>query len=55
MEQMQFATVTVSCKTDGCENQNIDLEVKVIYPAGSVVCGPCGKEITFTMPDSPSE
>jgi hypothetical protein len=55
MEEMQFATVTVSCQTDGCENQNIDLEVKVVYPTGVVVCGPCGKEITFTMPDSPSE
>ena len=55
MEELQFATATVTCQTDGCVNQNIDLEVKVVYPSGIVVCGVCGKEITFVMPDSPDE
>jgi hypothetical protein len=55
MEQMQFASVTLTCKTEGCFNQNIDIESKVVYPSGNAFCGPCGKEIIFTMPDSPSE
>ena len=55
MEQMQFATVIVACNTNGCENQNIDLEVRVFYPSGIVMCGPCSNEIAFTMPNRPEE
>jgi len=53
MEEIQFTTVMVECKTDNCENQNIALEVIVVYPDGAVLCGGCHKGIVFVRPTSP--
>ena len=51
----QYATVTVSCLTKNCLNENIGLEIKVFYPAGEVMCGTCGNKISFVMPEKPDE
>jgi hypothetical protein len=34
----------VTCHTENCENENIGIEL--IDPAPTVICGPCGVEIT---------
>jgi hypothetical protein len=46
---------TVTCRTDGCENNGIpiDLDLDIVDEngavtgqVGTVVCGPCGQQIT---------
>jgi ribosomal protein S27E len=37
-------TFNVTCHTDGCENAGIP--ILFIDPADTVICGPCGQEIT---------
>jgi hypothetical protein len=34
----------VTCHTSGCENENIEIEF--LDPLPTVICGPCGNEIT---------
>jgi hypothetical protein len=34
----------VTCKIEKCENQNIAIEI--LEPSDTVICGPCGQEIT---------
>ena len=55
MEQLQIADVDVTCLTVGCVNENITIAVKVLWPDGACLCGPCGNEIAFVMPDQPDE
>jgi hypothetical protein len=45
MSELTFMQATVTCRTEGCENSGrpITLDVAV---GGSVVCGPCGADIT---------
>jgi hypothetical protein len=52
MEQLQFATVAATCLTENCPNQNIDIEVKVVYPSGTILCGGCNTNIDFVMPET---
>ena len=33
-----------TCHTEGCENNGIGIEI--VDPADTVICGPCGQEIT---------
>jgi hypothetical protein len=35
---------TVTCHVDKCENNGIGIEL--IDPMNTVICGPCGQEIT---------
>ena len=45
---------TVTCHTDGCENEGVPIEVDRSIDVGdgevvespTVVCGPCGQQIT---------
>lgn len=37
-------TYICTCHTKGCENENIGIEI--VDPADTVLCGPCGVEIT---------
>jgi hypothetical protein len=37
-------TYIVTCHTVGCENKDIGIEV--VDPVETVICGPCGQEIT---------
>jgi hypothetical protein len=55
METLNTADVDVTCLTAGCVNENIIIAVKVLWPDGVCVCGPCGNEIIFVMPDQPNE
>jgi hypothetical protein len=50
---------TVTCHTEGCENEDIPLEMQLTwtdpdtgdtYTVGSVSCGPCGQPITDIQP-----
>ncbi len=45
----------VTCHTTGCENENIGIEF--VDPADTVICGPCGQEITDkveVVPEAPA-
>ena len=55
MDQLQFATVEVTCLTAGCPNENLTITVTVLWPDGTCVCGGCGNEIAFVMPDQPDK
>jgi hypothetical protein len=41
----EIATVTVTCRTDGCGNQGEALDVPVVLPDPFVICGACGNPI----------
>lgn len=43
----------VTCHTKGCENENIGIEF--FDPADTVICGPCGQEITDKVEVTPEE
>jgi len=43
--------LTVTCKTDKCENSNIGIELE--DPEATVICGPCGQEITDKVETKP--
>lgn len=43
---------TVTCRTAGCENENVGIEV-ADDPASPVQCGPCGQWII--PPEEPEE
>lgn len=43
----------VTCHTEGCENSGIP--ITLIYPAGRIQCGPCGRVITDIEPPLPDE
>lgn len=43
----------VTCHTELCENCNIGIEI--IDPANTVICGPCGIEITDKVEVLPPE
>jgi ribosomal protein S27E len=34
----------LTCHTKNCENENVNIEF--VDPADTVICGPCGQEIT---------
>lgn len=42
----------VTCHTTGCENENIAIEI--LEPAETVICGPCGIEITDKVNPEPT-
>lgn len=44
-------THTVTCHTEGCENDGIGIELT--FAADAVACGPCGVEITDVEPPIP--
>lgn len=44
-----FVNSIVTCRTDGCENANIGIEL-FHDPDGSVMCGPCMQPITDIAP-----
>ncbi len=41
-------TYTVTCHTEGCENNGIGIELR--DPEPTVICGPCSQEITDKQP-----
>ena len=48
-------TYIVTCHTTGCENENI--AIQFVDPADTVICGPCGQEITDiveVVPETPA-
>lgn len=42
---------TVTCRTEGCENENIGIVVE--SPSQVILCGPCGQQITDIVPPLP--
>jgi hypothetical protein len=46
-------TYIVTCHTTACENENIGIEF--IDPEPTVICGPCGQEITDKVEVTPKE
>jgi hypothetical protein len=54
---------TVTCHTDGCENNGIPIEMDLtftddednVHTVGSVSCGPCGQPITDIEHDDETE
>ena len=44
------AAYTVECATEGCENENIVIEVTAASANPNVQCGPCGQMITNITP-----
>ena len=44
----------VLCRTIGCENENIIIRIQTDAEPPTVICGPCGAEITDIIP-VPSE
>ena len=39
-----------TCETKGCENETLQIPVKVLADAPSVICGACGSKITQVTP-----
>ena len=40
-----------TCETQGCENETLQIPVKVLADAPSVICGACGLVITNIRPE----
>jgi hypothetical protein len=45
MLNLEYTMKSVTCHTEGCENQDIAIVVPLV-DGGNVVCGVCGNEIT---------
>jgi len=48
MTDKKTFTVTVACRTRGCENRGVDLEIDAV-DGMVVICGPCGKTIVKSV------
>lgn len=49
-EDITFITVTVTCGTDGCENEGITLTIDVPdIPNPQIICGPCGAPLPLPL------
>lgn len=46
--ELELFAATVTCRTPGCENDGIPLEMMC---AGVIECGPCGQQITDIIPE----
>jgi hypothetical protein len=47
---MEYIEYTATCRTEGCENQNIGLVVPASATDPCVICGPCEVQITDLVP-----
>lgn len=47
-----FVNVTVTCHSENCENKDISIDISIV-DGSSVICGPCGVEITDVIPTAP--
>lgn len=52
MDPSNIPTVdaTVTCRTGGCINQDVPLDVPIAEENPHVICGPCGNQITDIIP-----
>lgn len=46
MDEVELAEFAVTCHTQGCENEGIEITVMAVADNPTVVCGPCGADIT---------
>lgn len=46
----EMAMFSATCKTDGCENANIPIEIQAVKEEPFIVCGPCGQRIEDVIP-----
>jgi hypothetical protein len=44
-EMPEMAMFSATCKTDGCENSNIAIEIQAVKAEPFIICGPCGQRI----------
>lgn len=49
-EELELIGLSVVCHTEGCENEDITIEVLADAQSPVVICGPCGQEITDVTP-----
>ena len=47
---MDYINYIATCRTKGCENENIGIEVPAAAVDPTVYCGPCGNQITDLVP-----
>lgn len=50
MDNEQIFNFDVTCHTEGCENENIVIDIQTPEEQPIVICGPCGIEITDIAP-----
>ena len=41
----EMAMFSATCKTNGCENVNIPIEIEATKQSPFIICGPCGQRI----------
>jgi hypothetical protein len=49
-EMPEMAMFSATCKTDGCENVNIPIDIQAIKEDPFIICGPCGQRIEDVIP-----
>lgn len=50
MDNEQLFNFDVTCHTEGCENENITIEISTPESEPIILCGPCCIEITDIVP-----
>ena len=41
----EMAMFSATCKTTGCENLDISIEIQAVKTEPFIICGPCGQRI----------
>jgi transcription elongation factor Elf1 len=48
--EIEFIEYQVTCRTEGCENSDITINIQAPKENAHIVCGVCGQQITDVTP-----